>query len=155
MLKNDSDVLTEAASSIHKEFTPFKDRAKAEEFANIYYQSVIENIQENHFNPVEGLVDLASKHLTGDNTILKELFKKAGEKALTLASEDLSNKFRTYAYICFDSDGRCPFRDTEIYRKAALKAVEYKEEAPSKLYLDHFKDSLKEIEDQEILDLLK
>jgi len=154
-LKNDSDVLTEAASSIHKEFTPFKDRAKAEEFANIYYQSVIENIQENHFNPVEGLVDLASKHLTGDNTILKELFKKAGEKALTLASEDLSNKFRTYAYICFDSDGRCPFRDTEIYRKAALKAVEYKEEAPSKLYLDRFKDSLKEMGDQETLDLLK
>ena len=37
----------------------------------------------------------------------------------------------------------------------ALKAVEYKEDAPSKLYLDRFKDSLKEIEDQETLDLLK
>ena len=148
-------MLTEVASSIHKEFTPFKDRAKAEEFSNIYYQIVCENIQENHFNPVEGLVDLASEHLTGDNYNNKELIKKVGEKTLTLASEDLSNKFRTYAYICFDSHGRCPFRNTEIYRKVALKAVEYKGEAPSKLYLDRFKDSLKEIDDQQTLDLLK
>ncbi|MDC0380976.1 hypothetical protein OAM52_04830 [Flavobacteriaceae bacterium] len=39
--------------------------------------------------------------------------------------------------------------------KAALKAVEYKEEAPNKMYLNRFIDSLKEMGDQETLDLLK
>ena len=156
--KGDVKVLTEAASSIHKEFTPFKDKAKAEEFANIHYQIVFENLHYgtyHHNNPVDGLVDLASKHLSGENYSNKKLLKKAGEKALTIAGEYPEfRRFRLYAYICFDIDGRCPFRATEIYRKAALKAVEYKEEAPSKFYLDQFKDSLKEIEDQQTLDLL-
>jgi hypothetical protein len=39
--------------------------------------------------------------------------------------------------------------------QAALKAVEYKEEAPNKMYLNRFIDSLKEMGDQETLDLLK
>ncbi|MDB2674474.1 hypothetical protein N9Y83_00805, partial [Flavobacteriaceae bacterium] len=52
-------------------------------------------------------------------------------------------------------NGSCPFRATEIFRKAALKAVEYKEEAPNKMYLNRFIDSLKEMGDQETLDLLK
>ena len=39
--------------------------------------------------------------------------------------------------------------------KAALKAVEYKEETPNKMHLNRFIDSLKEMGDQETLDLLK
>lgn len=168
--KDDVKVLTEAASSIHKEFTPFKDRAKAEEFANIHYQSVVENIdRDTASNEVLELVELASEHLTGENYSNKKLLKKAGEKALTLAGEYVEwNKFRAYANICFyrkyDSNNipediidssSCPFRATEIFRKAALKAVEYKEEAPNKMYLNRFIDSLKEMGDQETLDLLK
>ncbi len=168
--KGDVFVLTEAASSIHKEFTPFKERAKAEEFANIYYQSVIENIDgDTTSNEVLELVELACYHLTGENYSNKKLLKKAGEKALTLAGEYFEfNKFRAYANICFyrkyDSNNipediidssSCPFRDTEIFRKAALKAVEYKEEAPNKMYLNRFIDSLKEMGDQETLDLFK
>ena len=158
MAVDDVFTLTAAASSIHNEFTPFKDRAKAEEFANLHYQSVIKNLYFGTYHcmePVNELVDLASKHLSGENYSNKKLLKKAGEKALTIAGEYFEfNKFNAYANICF-WDGRCPFRDTEIYRKAALKAVEYKDEAPSEFYLDRFKDSLKEIEDQQTLDLLK
>ena len=35
------------------------------------------------------------------------------------------------------------------------EAVEYKQEAPNMMYLNRFIDSLKEMEDQETLDVLK
>ena len=103
------------------------------------------------------MVELASEHLTGENYSNKKLLKKAGEKALTIAGEYFVwKKFRAYANICFyrkyDSNnipediidnGSCPFRATEIFRKAALKAVEYKEEAPNKMYLNRFIGQLK------------
>ena len=71
-----------------------------------------------------------------------------GEKALASAST-----FQDYAKICFDDDERCSFSDTEIYKTAAAKAVELKDQADED-QMDRFKRMLDEWEDEETLGLL-
>ena len=97
---------------------------------------------------VQYLVGLVGGHLNEEYYENEELTTKAGEKALASAST-----FQDYAYICFDDDERCSFSDTEIYKTAAAKAVELKDQADED-QMDRFKMMLDEWEDEETLGLL-
>ena len=91
---------------------------------------------------------LSMATLKGSCRVCEKLTTKAGEKALASAST-----FQDYAYICFDDDERCSFSDTEIYKTAAAKAVELKDQADED-QMDRFKMMLDEWEDEETLGLL-
>ena len=131
------------ASCVQMQFTAFEDKEECKQFAHENYSKAIEAMDD-----VQYLVGLVGGHLNEEYYENEELTTKAGEKALASAST-----FQDYAYICFDDDERCLFSDTEIYKTAAAKAVELKDQADED-QMDRFKMMLDEWEDEETLGLL-
>ena len=131
------------ASCVQMQFTAFEDKEECKQFAHQNYSKAIDAMDD-----VQYLVGLVGGHLNEEYYENEELTTKAGEKALASAST-----FQDYAYICFDDDERCSFSDTEIYKTAAAKAVELKDQADED-QMDRFKRMLDEWEDEETLGLL-
>ena len=131
------------ASCVQMQFTAFEDKEECKQFAHENYSKAIDAMDD-----VQYLVGLVGGHLNEEYYENEELTTKAGEKALASAST-----FQDYAYICFDDDERCSFSDTEIYKTAAAKAVELKDQADED-QMDRFKMMLDEWEDEETLGLL-
>ena len=131
------------ASCVQMQFTAFEDKEECKQFAHQNYSKAIDAMDD-----VQYLVGLVGGHLNEEYYENEELTTKAGEKALASAST-----FQDYAYICFDDDERCLFSDTEIYKTAAAKAVELKDQADED-QMDRFKRMLDEWEDEETLGLL-
>ena len=131
------------ASCVQMQFTAFEDKEECKQFAHQNYSKAIDAMDD-----VQYLVGLVGGHLNEEYYENEELTTKAGEKALASAST-----FQDYAYICFDDDERCSFSDTEIYKTAAAKAVELKDQADED-QMDRFKMMLDEWEDEETLGLL-
>ncbi len=128
------------ASCIQMQFTAFEDRVECEQFANENYYSAIETLDD-----VQRLVDLVGGHLNEEYYENEELTTKAGERALELAKT-----FQDYAYICYDDNERCNFTESDIYKTAAAKAVELKDQADED-EMERFKRMLEEWEDEDIL----
>ena len=131
------------ASCVQMQFTAFEDKEECKQFAHQNYSKAIDAMDD-----VQYLVGLVGGHLNEEYYENEELTTKAGEKALASAST-----FQDYAYICFDDDERCSFSDTEIYKTAAAKAVELKDQADED-QMDRFKRMLDEWEVEETLGLL-
>ena len=131
------------ASCVQMQFTAFEDKEECKQFAHQNYYKAIDAMDD-----VQYLIGLVGGHLNEEYYENEELTTKAGEKALASAST-----FQDYAYICFDDDERCLFSDTEIYKTAAAKAVELKDQADED-QMDRFKMMLDEWEDEETLGLL-
>ena len=131
------------ASCVQMQFTAFEDKEECKQFAHQNYSKAIDAMDD-----VQYLIGLVGGHLNEEYYENEELTTKAGEKALASAST-----FQDYAYICFDDDERCLFSDTEIYKTAAAKAVELKDQADED-QMDRFKMMLDEWEDEETLGLL-
>jgi len=131
------------ASCVQMQFTAFEDKEECKQFAHENYSKAIDAIDD-----VQNLIGLVGGHLNEEYYENEELTTKAGEKALASAST-----FQDYAYICFDDCQRCSFSDTEIYKTAAAKAVELKDQADED-EMDNFKMMLDEWEDEETLGLL-
>ncbi|MFK7947106.1 MAG: hypothetical protein AB8G11_05930, partial [Saprospiraceae bacterium] len=129
------------ASCIQMKFSAFEDRAECEQFANENYYRAIEEMDD-----VGELVNLVSGHLQEEYYENDELTTKAGEKALNLAAT-----FEDYAYICFDDNQRCNFRNSDIYKNAVTKVIELKIYAEDN-ELERFKGMLEEEEDEENLE---
>jgi hypothetical protein len=130
-------------SCVQIQFVAFEFRAEAIQFANENYDYAIEAMDS-----VENLIDFVGGHLCEEYYENDELRSKAGQKSLELAST-----FQEFAYICFDANENCRFYETDIYKNAAIKAVELKAQA-SVDEINHFKSMLVEWEDQETLKLL-
>jgi hypothetical protein len=131
------------ASCVQMQFTAFEDKEECKQFAHQNYYKAIDAMDD-----VQYLIGLVGGHLNEEYYENEELTTKAGEKALASAST-----FQDYAYICFDDDERCLFSDTEIYKTAAAKAIELKDQADED-QMDRFKMMLDEWEDEETLGLL-
>ena len=131
------------ASCVQMQFTAFEDKEECKQFAHQNYSKAIDAMDD-----VQYLIGLVGGHLNEEYYENEELTTKAGEKALASAST-----FQDYAYICFDDDERCLFSDTEIYKTAAAKAIELKDQADED-QMDRFKMMLDEWEDEETLGLL-
>ena len=130
----------ELASCVQMQFAAFKDRGNAESFASTHYENAIRLMTD-----VNELVDLVGGHLQEEYFQEEYLANKAGEAALGLAKT-----FQDYAYICFDDNERCNFRNTDVYEQAADKAIELKTQATED-ELRYFKEALEEEEDEERL----
>ena len=59
----------------------------------------------------------------------------------------LAKTFQDFAYICFDDSERCNFRNTDVYKTTADKAIELKAQATED-ELRYFKEALEEEEDE-------
>jgi hypothetical protein len=140
--ETDTDYIN-VASCVQMQFTAFEDKEECIQFAHENYSKAIDAMDD-----VQNLVGLVGGHLNEEYYENEELTTKAGEKALASAST-----FQDYAKICFDDDERCSFSDTEIYKTAAAKAVELKDQADED-QMDRFKRMLDEWEDEETLGLL-
>lgn len=131
------------ASCVQMQFTAFEDKDECKRFAHENYSKAIDAMDD-----VQGLIGLVGGHLNEEYYENEELTTKAGIKALASAST-----FQDYATICFDDSERCSFNTTDIYKTAAAKAVELKDQA-DEYEIEHFKRMLEEWEDEETLGLL-
>jgi hypothetical protein len=128
------------ASCAQMQFAAFEDRNDAEIFARTHYENAIERIDN-----VQKLVNLVGGHLQEEYFEDEALATQAGEAALELAKT-----FQDYAYICFDENECCNFRNSDIYEQAGDRAIELKAQA-SEDELNNFKIMLEEEEDEERL----
>lgn len=128
------------ASCVQMKFAAFEDRNDAEIFASTHYENAIERMDN-----VQELVELVGGHLQEEYFEDEALITQAGEAALQFAKT-----FQDYAYICFDDNECCNFRNSDIYERAADKAIELKTEA-SEDELNCFRAMLEEEEDEERL----
>ena len=107
------------ASCAQMQFAAFEDRDDAEIFARTHYENAIERIDN-----VQELVNLVGGHLQEEYFEDEALATQAGEAALELAKT-----FQDYAYICFDENECCNFRNSDIYEQAGDRAIELKAQA--------------------------